>query len=138
MLARFVAIFLLLGMARCAQAQSASLVVDHAAQKERDLDRRLVLGTELRAELEELAKAQAAFDASPTSERGVDVHRHVENIKALQRELDGAAGDAQEKRSPTRVIVKARGSSTTSANKSPQFWDPYNRAPDPTVFPTNP
>lgn len=134
----FVVILLLNGMARSAQAQQSYPVVNQATQRERDADRRLILETELQAERGELAKAQAALDASPTQERKADVHRHVENEKALQRELDGVAGEPREARTPARAIVKAMRTAATSANKSPRFWDPYHRAPETTGFSTTP
>lgn len=138
---RIVVIFLLIGLAPCAKSQSSYPIIDKETQKMRDNNRRLILETELQAERGELAKAQTAFDASPDQEREGELHRHVENVKALQRELDGVAGEAHEARTPAHAIVKAVRPGTTGlahANKSPRFWDPYNRAPDTTDFSTTP
>lgn len=137
----FVVILLLIGMARSALAQSSYPVVNQAAQKERDTDRRFILETELQAERGELVRAQAAFDANPNQERQTDVHRHVENIKALQRELDGVGRPQQEARTTSRALVKAVRPATAASsrtNTSPRFWDPYQRAPEATDFSTTP
>jgi hypothetical protein len=106
-------------------------------QVARDKDRRLILEAELVAERESLMKAKEEFEASPTRDREMEVHRHWENVKALQRELEigtQAAG------APKRVVARAQRPATTtgSATETGRFWDPYNRAPDITDFSTSP
>jgi hypothetical protein len=131
MFARLVVILLLVVVARCAQAQSSYPVVSHAAQMERDLDRRLVLATELQAERVALAKAQAAFDGGPNSAREEEVHRRIENVKALQRELN-VASSPRESHAQARAVVKAlRAPAIIKADKSSRFWDPYKRVDTP-------
>lgn len=143
MMQRHVVIFLLIGplsYAQCqlsyAQQATSFPVVDPATQKARDDDRRQILETELQAERLELVKAQAALAVAPTQERAADVHRHLENIKALQRELGGAAGRQQAPRESVRVVVKAeRPAISTPRNTkgAAAYWNPFNRAPDPEV-----
>jgi hypothetical protein len=99
-------------------------VVANAEQKARDEDRRLILQTELAAEGAALAKATTMSDPDA-------VHRHEENIKALQRELDG--GEVQSgSEARRRVTVKALrpSANTASVTRGPRFWDPYNRPID--------
>ena len=142
MLQRSIVIFLLIGPLSYAQSQwsyaqdSASYpIADPAAQKARDNERRHILESELETERQELAKAQASLTASPTQERAAEVHRHLENIKSLQRELDGVAGRQQAPRQPLRVVVKAQrpAASPRNVNGTAAFWNPYNRVPDPEV-----
>jgi hypothetical protein len=121
---RLAFIFLLSAVVPSVQAQPLFPVVANAEQKARDEDRRLILQTELAAEREGLAKAKAMSDPGA-------VHRHEENIKALQRELDG--GDVQSgSEARRRVTVKALRPSANAGNNArpPRFWDPYNRAID--------
>jgi hypothetical protein len=131
-----VVIFLLIELAVSAKSQPLTPVISQATQRLRDDDRRFILQTELQTESQVLTAAQAAFEASPTAEKEAAVHRHVENVRALQRELDGA-GRTQTRKHP-RVVVKATrpaGNSTSAgAIKTGSFWDPYNRAPDNTDF----
>jgi hypothetical protein len=139
MSSRLLLIFILSAWSPYAHAQANYPVIGKAEQQIRDNDRRAILQEELAAEREALAKAQAAHDAGPTSEREAAVHRHTENIKALLRELDS---DAKTKPEPMRVVVKAtRPASQVSApaaRNQGRFWDPYNRAPDVTDFSTTP
>jgi hypothetical protein len=121
---RLASIFLLSAVAPYVQAQPLYPVVAKAEQKARDEDRRLILQTELAAEREGLAKAKTMSDPDA-------IHRHEENIRALQRELDG--GDVQGgSEAQHRVTVKALRPSANTANaaRAPRFWDPYNRAID--------
>ena len=125
-------IFILATTIASAESQSSALVVSQETQRLRDDDRRFILQTELQAERDALTKTQAAFAASPSDEGNAALHRHAENIKALQRELDGAAGK-QRARASYGVTVKARRSAVNTiapraSSKSPAtFWDPYNR-----------
>jgi hypothetical protein len=84
-------------------------------------------------------KSKAAFENSPTSEREIEIHRHEENIKALQRELDSTTNN-DTARNPKRVLVKAQRPASGADNPkgTGRFWDPYNRSPDTTDFPTSP
>jgi hypothetical protein len=122
MFAFLAVIFLLISFSASALAQSSYPTIDKVAQQARDEDRRLILSTELQAEHQELAKAQAALAAGATEERQAEVHRRSENVKALQRELEGVAGSCN--RPPASLA-------TRSANSTATFWNPYNRAPDP-------
>lgn len=136
MTTRIATIFVLSTLALCAQAQTGYPVVDKLSQKARDDDRREILTTELQAEREALAKAQAAPDAAAA-------HRHSENIKALQRELGIANGRpaASEFRrdeiAPAVVrVVREPAARPAPEGRAPRFWDPYNRAPDTPLFST--
>lgn len=144
-MARFlIAIFLLNTYSTCALAQTSKLTISKEEQQARDRDRHLILRTELTAEHQALAHAQAAFAAAATSDRAAEVHRRLENIKALQREL-ATVVNQREAPEPVRVVAKARQSvATTHARASigaAAFWNPYNRAPDseaPSNFSTTP
>lgn len=118
-----------------AQGSASYPIVDPATQKARDNDRQHILQSELDIERQELAKAQASVTAGPTQERAADLHRHLENIKSLQRELDGVAGRHQAPRQSLRVVVKAQhpAASPRRMNGTAAYWNPYNRAPDPEV-----
>jgi hypothetical protein len=143
MMRRSISIVLLIGSfshTQCnlsyAQGSASFPIVDVVTQKARDADRLHILATELQAERQELAKAQTALTSGPTPERTADVHRRLENIKSLQRELDGVAGRPQAQRESLRVVVKAQRpavSSSKSVTGVAAFWNPYNRAPDPEV-----
>jgi hypothetical protein len=113
--------------------------VAKAEQGERDKDRRLILETELVAEHDALMKSKAAFENSRTRDREIEVHRHEENIKALQRELDSTTNN-DAARNPKRVLVKAQrpARGVGSTKDAGRFWDPYNRASDTTDFSTSP
>jgi hypothetical protein len=130
-----VAIFIPITWPVSAQTQASYPVINEAAQEARDSDRRSILEAERQMERGELAKAQSAYDAVPTTEGRADLHRHIENLKALQREIDGVS-DRRGKVVP-RVVVKG---SRPSANKyaraksTATFWDPYNRASDHSEF----
>lgn len=127
-----------------AQQPASYPIVDPATQKARDIDRRHILEAELQAERQELAKAQVSLAAGATQEREADVHRRLENIKSLQRELDGVAGKQQAPRESLRVVVKAQRPAASTQRKThgpAAFWNPYNRSPDPEVtadLPTTP
>lgn len=138
-----IAIFLLIPLVTCALAQASNLAINKEEQQARDLDRHMILRTELIAERQKLAEAQTAFSEEETVERAAEVHRRSENIKALQREL--AVLSKPSKREPVRLVVKTRRSSTQlssgAASGAATFWNPYNRAPDSdtsTEFPTTP
>lgn len=140
MMRRCISIFLLIGpllYAEChlshAQGPGSYPIIDPATQKARDIDRRHILETELQAERQRLAEAQSALGAGVTQERAAHVQRRLENIKSLQRELDGVSGKQQPPRESLRVVVKAQRPSAPpdrDMNGPAAFWNPYNRAPD--------
>jgi hypothetical protein len=138
-----IAIFLLNSLATCALAQASNVTIATEEQQARDKDRHLILRTELVVEHQKLAKSQAAFAIGATADSAAEVHRHTENIKALQRELI-APGYKAEPRPPTRLAVKATHAATPRVLRSSAvgaFWNPYNRAPEPeasTDSPTTP
>jgi hypothetical protein len=126
---RFAFIILLSAVVPYVQAQPFYPVVAKAEQKARDEDRRLILQTELATERGALADVKARLGAGTSKEDKDAVHRREENIKALQRELDG--GDTQSSgEAPRPLSVKALRPSTGTAARAPRFWDPYNRAID--------
>jgi hypothetical protein len=134
----FVVIFLLISTTVSAQPQSMYPVISQATQRLRDEDRRTILQGELMAERESLSKMQAAFSSVPTQEQSADLHRHVQNVKALERELEGI-----EKAAATgipRIVIKATRATAKSvagsARSTGSFWDPYNRASEITTFQT--
>jgi hypothetical protein len=114
--------------------------VAKAEQVERDKDRHQILATELAAEREALTESKAAFKENPARDRELEVHRHEENIKALQRELDNSSTGNDAARHPKRVVVKAQRPAISAGNAKDtgRFWDPYNRASDTTDFSTSP
>lgn len=139
-----IVIFLLIPFATCALAQASNITVSKEEQEARDKDRHLILRAELVAEHQELAKAQAAFRLAATAELTREVHRRLENIKALERELASAAGDT-EAGQLNRLVVKVKRSALPARSQrtsgAATFWNPYNRAPDAitlTDFPTTP
>jgi hypothetical protein len=136
---RPLSILVLAAVTLCVRAQPLYPTVAKAEQEERDKDRRLILETELVAEHDALMKTKAALENSPSRDRGIEVRRHEENIKALQRELDSTTGN-DAARNPKRVLVKAQRPATGAGNTNDagRFWDPYNRAPDTTDFSTSP
>ncbi|MFJ1472182.1 hypothetical protein [Massilia orientalis] len=128
---RLVSIFLLSAAVPSVQAQPLYPVVAKADQKARDADRRLILQTELAAEREALANAKSRSNAVGPNEQASAVHRHEENIKALERELEGSAAQSGTEAIPHPVVKALRPAARTAdASRVPQFWDPYNRATD--------
>jgi len=123
----------------CVRAQPLYPTVAKAEQVKRDTDRRLILETELVAEHDALVKSKAAVESNPTRDREIEVHRHEENIKALQRELDSTTNN-DAARNPKRVLVKAQHPTSGADNTkgTGRFWEPYNRAPDTADFSTSP
>lgn len=136
--------FVLVGLLSCVQPQllyaqtSASYPkVDVATQMSRDADRRHILETELQAELQELAKAEAAALTVPKTERVANLNRHLENIKSLKHELANTGRTQQTLQEPLRAVVRAQrpAASVTKDVTGPNtFWNPYNRAPEPAVI----
>jgi hypothetical protein len=136
---RSLSIFFLLTVTLSARAQQLFPTATPAAQKERDIDRRLILETELAEEYGALDKANAELDAHQTDETRSAVHRHKENIKALKRELDFNASIAPSFTSQ-RVVIKAMrpAAGADSASATARFWDPYNRSSESSDSSTTP
>ena len=136
--------FVLTGLLSCAQPQllyaqtlASYPKVDPATQRARDADRRHILEIELQAERQELAKAEAAPAAIPSTERTASVNRHLENIKSLQRELAGVDRTQKAPQEPVRAVVRAlrpAASISRDLNGPIAFWNPYNRAPEPAAI----
>jgi hypothetical protein len=128
---RLVAILLLLAAVPSVQAQPLYPVIAKVDQKARDADRRLILQTELATEREALAKAKSKSDTTRSKVEADAIHRHEENIKALEREVQYSAAQGGDEL-PPRAVVKAirPAARTANATRIPQFWDPYNRATD--------
>lgn len=135
---RLVAILLLSAAVPSVQAQPMYPVIAKADQKARDADRRLILQTELATEREALAKAKLKLNTTSSKEEADAIHRHEENIKALERELEYSAAQGGDEL-PPRAVVKALRPATRTANASrvPQFWNPYNRVTDSNALSTS-
>ena len=109
-------------------------IVSPSIQKTRDDDRRQILEAELQAERQVLVNAQAALATGFTRERATNVHRHVENVTALERELELVAAAQSAPRGAFRLVVKNQrqlAAAPRNLNGAAAFWNPYNRAPDP-------
>lgn len=128
---RLVAILLLSAALPSVQAQPLSPVIAKVDQKARDTDRRFILQTELANEREALVKAKRKSNTTSSREEAEAIHRHEENVKALERELEYSVAQGGDELRP-RAVVKAIRPAVRTANASrvPQFWDPYNRATD--------
>jgi hypothetical protein len=128
---RLVAILLLSAALPSVQAQPLYPVIAKADQKARDTDRRLILQAELANEREALARAQPKSNTTSSKEVADAIHRHEENIKALERELERSTVQGSDELPPRAVVRAIRPSArTANATRVPQFWDPYNRATD--------
>lgn len=108
-------------------------VVDKDVQKSRDADRHTILEAELAAEQQALGIAMAAASKAKGGDIQGDVHRHEENVKALQREMQRPLVSA-----PVRVNARSAGSdaivaATRTAPTPAQapFWDVYRRGASP-------
>lgn len=119
-------VFCAISLCSLARGNEPFPVVDKASQQARDVDRRAILESELAAEQQALDAVHESMTKAPTEGTLADLHRHEENVKALQRELrrlpDGK---------PLRVRAREAGGAATSRNPfpSPQvpFWDVYRR-----------
>lgn len=119
-----------------AQGNDSFPVVDKAAQKARNVDRRAILEAEFAAERQALDAALAVTKQSSDDDARTEVHRHEENIKALQRELertrqDGAVRVSARRSGPDAAPPMKRAMS--GADPAP-FWDVYRRSTAPTDF----
>lgn len=133
MFAKAVVIFLLLGLAPFAKTQSAFPAVARSVQQARDEDRRLILDTELQAERQALVATQTALATGATDARRAEVHRHEQNVEALQREINGIS-EAKQGKHETAFVVRARPATGAmplkNSSQSASFWNPYNRTPE--------
>lgn len=128
---RLVSILLLSATLPSVQAQPSYPVIAKADQKARDSDRWVILQTELANEREALAKAKPKSNTTSSKEEADAIHRHEENIKALERELERSAVQGSDELPPRAVVKAIRPvAHTVNATRVPQFWDPYNRATD--------
>jgi hypothetical protein len=128
---RLVAILLLSAALPSVQAQPLYPVIAKADQKARDTERRFILQTELANEREALTKAKRKSNTTSSREEADAIHRHEENIKALERELEYSATQGGDELPPRAVVKAVRPvARTANATRIPQFWDPYNRATD--------
>jgi hypothetical protein len=134
MLYRPLFIFLLSAAPPCVQAQASYPVIGKLEQSGRDEDRRTILEAEMADEREAFAKAKDAFQADASEDHNAAVRRHMENIAALQRELDRGANRPSPRSTP-RIVVEAIR--PASASGAPRFWDPYNRESDTADLSTN-
>jgi len=130
-------IFCAISLCSLVQGKEPFPFIDKADQQARDVDRRHILEAEFAAEQQALGVARKAAERAPGEGTLVAVHRHEENVKALQREL----GRLQEE-SPVRVSARIAGAKASPANKyttpasgQAPFWDVYRRGALPTDFP---
>jgi hypothetical protein len=128
-------IFCAISVCSLANGKEPFPIVDKTVQQARDIDRRAILETELAAEVQALGLARAAPRKSPNERTLDDVHRHEENVKALQREI----ARLQEEM-PVRVGArKAPPGDAAVTQTRPQpvqapFWDVYRRSTPTTDF----
>ena len=126
-------IFCAISLCSLAEGNEPYPVFDSAIQKARDLDRRAILELELASERQALGSAKEAFAKAPTDDMRIGVHRHEENVKALQRELERLPHNA-----PVRLAARpaVRDAATTVTRTPPApnqaaFWDVYRRSAPP-------
>jgi hypothetical protein len=127
-------IFCAISLCSLAQGKEPFPFIDRATQQVRDMDRRAILASELASEQLALVAAREAMAKVPTDDTQADLHRHEENVKALQREL-GRLPDAK----PVRVHARAAATEGTVDNgrvssmpPPAPFWDVYRRGASPT------
>lgn len=136
---RLIPIFLLSMASTCAPAQSMYPTVSKAEQTKRDEERVPLLESELAFERQALEKTKNARTSGTPDERLAAIHRHEENIKAIRREIDASTNQAAPGQSARPAVKTVRAmAQPAGSNKTPRFWDPYNRAPDSTDFFTSP
>lgn len=125
-------IFCAISVCSLAEGNEPSLFVDKPVQQARDIDRRAILEAEFAAEEEALGLAREALAKAPTGLARADLHRHEENLKALQRELARL-----QEGMPVRVGARQATAGDTVAAQSRQqpalapFWDVYRRSAPP-------
>jgi hypothetical protein len=129
-------IFCAISLCSLAKGNEPFPIIDKVAQQARDLDRRHILEAEFAAEQQALGVARQAMAKAPADDTRAAVHRHEENVKALQRELEPLQGEK-----PVRVSARAVGPEpvavskrTTPAPVQAPFWDVYRRGAPPTDF----
>jgi hypothetical protein len=139
MLHRLISIVLLSVATLCAQAQSSYPVISKSEQRAKDDDRLPLLESELALERKALAKARREPGACIEKECALDIHRHEENIKSLQREIQGIdIQDLTDRRERPAAKAVRPASRIADSRRSPTFWNPYNRASDTDEFSTSP
>ena len=129
-------IFCAISLCALARGNEPYPIVDKSVQQARDVDRRAILEAELVAEQHDLGAAREAIEKAPSDEARSQVHRHEENIKALQRELARVS-----KETPVRVTASSAkpnaavaGKRTAPGPTRAPFWDVYRRSTSPTDF----
>jgi hypothetical protein len=119
-----------------AQGNDPFPMVEKTAQIARDADRRAILEAEFAAERQALDAARAVTKQSSDDGARAEVHRHEENVKALQRELERTGQDGA-------VRISARRSQSDAAPPTKRampgaapapFWDVYRRSAAPNDF----
>lgn len=128
-------VFCAISMCSLAEGNESFPVIDKAVQQARDTDRRVILETELAAEVQALGRARTALSNAPDERTLADTHRHEENVKALQRELsrlqDGLPVRVSARKAPPGDAVATQ--SRVHPAQAP-FWDVYRRSAPPIDF----
>lgn len=122
--------FCAISLCSLAEGNEPYPVFDSATQKDLDIDRRAILESELAAERLALDSVKEAFARAPTDGLRIRVHRHEENVKALQRELERLPHSAPV-RLAARPAVRDAATTTTRIPPAPiqaAFWDVYRRS----------
>jgi hypothetical protein len=128
-------VFCAISLGSLAHGNEPFPMVDKSVQELRDIDRRAILETELAAEQHALNAAHELLAKAPADDTRGSVHRHEENVKALQRELERTAHEM-----PVRVSARSTGSDTPTAKQTKPrptqapFWDVYRRGVSSTDF----
>lgn len=126
-------IFCAISLCSYARGNESYPVVDRSAQSARDNDRRVILEAELANEQIDLRNAKEAITKAPSDDARKEVHRHEENVKALQRELDRLI-------TPMRVTARIPSDVPAAAKRAAPkagdapFWDVYRRTSPTTDF----
>ncbi|TQK03404.1 hypothetical protein [Herbaspirillum sp. SJZ107] len=127
-------IFCAISLCSLAQGNEPFPIVDKAAQQARDMDRRAILESEFAAEQLALVAARESMTKAPTDDTQANLHRHEENVKALQREL-ARLPDAKLLRVRAHAAGTEQAVDNRPASSMPPpapFWDVYRRGASPT------
>jgi len=128
-------IFCAISLCSLVQGKEPFPFIDKADQQARNVDRRHILEAEFAAEQQALGAAREVAERAPGEGALAAVHRHEENVKALQRELSRLQDE-----SPVRVSARVAGTKAIPAKRSTPasvqapFWDVYGRSALPTDF----
>lgn len=132
-LLRKLLIFCAISLCSLARGNEPFPSIDKASQQARDADRRTILASELVAEQQALGAARESMAQASTDDAQANLHRHEENVKALQRELSQLPDQK-----PLRVHARAAGADATADIKRTSstpppapFWDVYRRGVSP-------